>query len=164
MKHIRIYEEFSSKINEGFDLVPVFDDLEFERSGGKPQDKIRVEDMLPYVQDLLDSKAEGEFKSVSVVANLPMQGKFLPKWAEDYKNKTRTYRLDRKKWEEGSDLDLAPSDIEREPLGDDFMLPSEYEIVRIEGEALIGYPKGEKDMMSYETAILPRMVEEIHYE
>lgn len=163
MKHIRIYEEFSSEINEGFDLVPVYDDLEFERSGGKPQEKIRVEDMPAYIQDLLVSKEEGEFESVTVIANIPMQGKYLPKWAEEYKDKTRTHRLDRKKWEEGSDLELAPSDIEREPLGDDFMLPSEYEIIAVEGDVLIGYPKEERGMESYETAILPRMVEEIHY-
>jgi hypothetical protein len=164
MKHIKIFEEFSSdSINEGFDLVPVYDDMEFSKSGGLPQEKIKVENMLAYVQDLLDSKEQGEFESVSVVANIPMQGKYLPGWAEEYKTKTKTHRLDRKKWEEGSELELAPSDIEREPLGDDFMLPSEYEIVRVEGDSLVGYPKGERDAKSYETLILPRMVEEIHY-
>jgi hypothetical protein len=161
MKHIKIFEEFSGdNVNEGFDLVPVYDDLE----SLSPKEKIRVEDMPMYVQDLLDSKEQGEFKSVSVVANIPMQGKYLPGWAEEYKNKVKTHRLDRKKWEEGSELELAPSDIEREPLGDDFMLPSDYEVVRVEGDVLIGTPKGEKWMEKYETPILPRMVEEIHYE
>ena len=84
MKYIKIYESFldqsASNVDSG--AIPVFDDMEFSRSGGKPEEFISIKRVIKYVADLLERKEQGEFESVNVVAIMPYSGKRTPNGLE----------------------------------------------------------------------------------
>ncbi len=189
MKYIKIYESFldqsASNVDSG--AIPVFDDMEFSRSGGKPEEFISIKRVIKYVADLLERKEQGEFESVNVVAIMPYSGKRTPKWVRDMVYQERKKLVLKRLREAGSKVtNPAPSDIEREPFKGELSIDSEYEVVGIEGDMLVTYPisiyneifenemppvtdamSGEGDKIDpkeyYRTLIHPENVEEIHY-
>jgi hypothetical protein len=189
MKYIKIYESFldqdASSVAGG--SIPVFDDMEFSKSGGKPEEFIPIKRVVRYVSDLLERKDQGEFESVNVVAMMPYSGKRTPKWVRDMIYQEKKKLVMRRLREAGSKVvNPAPSDIEREPFRGELSIDSEYEVVGIEGDMLVTYPisvyneifenemppvtdamaeEGDKidPKEYYRTLIHPENVEEIHY-
>lgn len=184
MKYLKLYESFLDQDEKSMlsGTIPVFDDMEFSKSGGKPEEFISIRRVPSYVADLLQRKDAGEFESVNVVAQMPYSGKRTPQWVRDLIFQEKKKLVMRRLRAAGSKVvNPAPSDIEREPFRGDLSIDSEYEVVGVEGDMLVTYPLsvyeeiiGKKRSMTdtememdpkvyYKTLIHPESVEEIHY-
>ena len=188
MKYLKLYESFldqDEQTNIG-GTIPVFDDMEFSKSGGRPEEFISIKRVPRYITDLLERKEAGEFETVSVVAIIPYSGKRAPKWIRDLIFEEKKKLIMKRLRAAGSKVTTpAPSDIEREPFKGDLSIDSEYEVVGMEGDMLVTYPisiyeemsgkkrkspssapgpEGDMDItIYYKTLIHPESVEEIHY-
>lgn len=171
MKHIRIYEEFSS-VNES--SVELYNDSEFSQTGGEPEAKIRINDIPNTIEGLLAKKEAGEIDTITVVADIPMQGKRKPPYVDELIQKAKEEVALRARREAGSDAEAAaPSDIERASVMEEIFFDSEFIVHKIEklsdGVFIVGIPyslrkKAEKDLAFYSAMISPSQIEEIHYE
>jgi hypothetical protein len=171
MKHIKIYEDFN-QVNEAG--IPVYNDIEFNKTGGMPEMEVPTTKVLSTIEDLLRQKEEGAIDMITVVAEVPTQGKRKPQYVDEIIQKAKKEAARKFRLETGADIDqAAPSDIERAGVMSDIFFDSEFVVDRIEstedGVLVVGYPqsllaKAAKDPVYYSVYILPSQIEEIHFE
>lgn len=171
MRHIKIYEEFKA-VNEAG--IPVYNDIEFNKTGGMAEMEVPTTKVLSTIEDFLRQKDEGAIDLVTVVAEIPTQGKRKPKYVDEIVQKAKEEAARRFRLETGADIEqAAPSDIERAGVMKDIFLDSEFVVDRVEstedGFFIVGYPKSlltkaAKDPEYYSVYISPNQVEEIHFE
>jgi hypothetical protein len=171
MRHIKIYEEFKA-VNEAG--IPVYNDIEFNKTGGMPEMEVPNTAVISTIEDLLRQKEEGAIDLITVVAEIPTQGKRKPKYMDEIIQKAKKETARKFRLETGADIEqAAPSDIERAGVMQEIFFDSEFVVDRVEstedGLLIVGYPqsllaKAAKDPMYYSVYISPSQVEEIHFE
>lgn len=171
MKHIKIYEDFSP-VNES--SVELYNDGDFAQTGGEPEAKVKINDIPNVIEGLIARKEAGEIETITIVADIPMQGKRKPAYVDELIQQAKEEVALRARRESGSDAEAAaPSDVERASVMDEIFFDSEFIVDRIEklsdGVYIVGIPyslkkKAERDPAFYSAMISPNQIEEIHYE
>jgi len=170
MKHLKIYENFVS-VNEN--TIPVYDDTRFAQSSGEPEKMLSPAKALVLIQELLDEKAAGELDDISVVAEIPTQGKGKPQYIDEIISKAKEEAAKKFRRMTGVDIEqAAPSDIERAGVMKDIFIDSEFIVDRIDsssdGTFVVAYPQSLIDKAKtnpgyYSVYLKPEQIEEIHY-
>lgn len=171
MRHIKIYEDFSP-VNEN--SVELYNDGDFAQTGGEPEAKVKINDIPNVIEGLIARKEAGEIDTITIVADIPMQGKRKPAYVDELIQQAKAEVALRARREAGSDAEAAaPSDVERASVMDEIFFDSEFIVDRIEklsdGIFIVGIPyslkkKAERDPAFYSAMISPNQIEEIHYE
>ena len=172
MKHIKIYENFVSNVNEAYS-IPVYDDTAFNKTGGEPEMHVSPLKAVAVIQDLLDQKGMGEVDDITVVAEIPTQGKTKPAYVDEVIAKAKKEAALKFRRETGVDIEkAAPSDIERAGVMQDIFFDSEFVVDRIDksadGTFIVCYPqslaaKAKTDPARYSVYLKPDQIEEVHY-
>ena len=80
MKHILVYESFEYLPEAA---IPVYDEDEFEKDPKAKRDTVSTTNVVSKVEDLLNKQKNGEIKGLTVVADIPSQGKNAPPYLKD---------------------------------------------------------------------------------
>jgi hypothetical protein len=170
MRHLTLYENFVVK--EVFEAaIPVYNELEFASgSSSEPDFTAKYSELIDIVEDFLERKKAGEIDEVTVIADVPTQGKGAPDYVTDIIRKERE-RIASIMRSQGYDPEVDDIDIDR--FGDkrNIFFDSEFVVDSIErdssgkGGKIVGIPysyykKGEMDKKAY---IDPLKVDEVFY-
>lgn len=173
MKHLLEYESYSP-INEG--AIPVYDEDKFVKdTKAKPEMEIKYTQIPSVVEGLLSKVEAGELVSVSVIADVPTQGKNAPAYVRDLMDKERERMAKRQQALYGSRIEKSdrPEDDYRDEIN--VFVDSEYAIEGVVREVgkdyLIGIPnsfintvKREPSKKEYYTVkISPAQVIEVYF-
>ena len=175
MKHLLEYESYENPVNEG--AIPVYDEAEFvKNTKSKTEMEIKWTQIPAVVEGFLNKVEAGEIASVTVIADLPTQGKNAPAYVRDLMTKERERMAQRQQAIHGSRIERAdrPEDEEyRDEIN--VFVDSEYTIEGVVREVgkdyLIGVPasfvnrvKREPSLKDYYTVkISPDQVIEIYF-
>jgi len=170
MDNLKEFEDFSNYINES-SKVPVYNEVESQKNIKATSD---VE--LPYskvaakITELLADKKAGIITKITVVADIPTQGKGAPDYIKEVisKERERLASIHKAKIGKDSEMDTDDGDfnfdINRFGEKRNLFFDSEFEIVGVEDGLIIGIPhslKGKGD--EYKAKIKPEQIEEIYY-
>lgn len=172
MNNLKLYEEFKNSISEAATLV--YDEGKFKKNiNVKPEMELKYSEVIPALRDMLAQKEAGQIENITIIADVPTQGKGAPDYIQEIINKERE-RLARqykstigKTIENGVDQDDFDFDMNR--FGDKrtIFFDSEFLVDRIENiegkDYVIGIPASLKEM-GYEAKILPIKIEEIYFQ
>jgi hypothetical protein len=175
MKHLLEYESYENPVNEG--AIPVYDEAEFvKNTKSKPEMEIKWTQIPATVEGLLNKVETGELSSVTVIADLPTQGKNAPEYVRDLMTKERERMAQRQQALHGSRIERADRPEEEEYRDEiNVFVDSEYTIEGVVREVgkdyLIGVPasfvnkvKREPSLKDYYTVkISPDQVIEIYF-
>ncbi len=82
MKHLIVFESYQEPILEA--AIPVYDEDEFDKNpNAEPEISAKVTQIVSVVEDLLKRVEEGEIEGVTIVADIPSQGKNAPAYIQD---------------------------------------------------------------------------------
>ena len=173
MKYVKIFEDYSSGVSEStYSAIPVYDESKFSKNiGTKPEMNIKYSEVAATIKDLLAKKEMGKIKQVTVLADVPTQGKGAPDYIKDVIAKERERIARKYKAQRGIDLDDTSAqdfDFDLDRFGDQrtIFFDSEFIVDRVElvegKEFIIGIPMSLKTK-GYEAKIAPIKVEEIFY-
>jgi len=125
------------------------------------------------IQDLLDQKGMGEVDDITVVAEIPTQGKTKPAYVDEIVAKAKEDAALKFRRETGIDIEkAAPSDIERAGVMQDIFFDSEFIVDRIDrsadGTFIVCFPqsllaKAKTNPAHYSVYLKPEQIEEVHY-
>ena len=173
MKHLLEYESYSP-INEG--AIPVYDEDKFVKdTKAKPEMEIKYTQIPAVIEGLLAKVEAGELVNVSVIADVPTQGKNAPTYVRDLMDKERERMAKRQQALYGSRIERSdrPEDDYRDEIN--VFVDSEYVIEGVVREVgqdyLIGIPnsfvntvKREPSKKDYYTVkISPAQVIEVYF-
>lgn len=173
MKHLLEYESYSP-INEG--AIPVYDEDKFVKdTKAKPEMEIKYTQIPAVIEGLLAKVEAGELVNVSVIADVPTQGKNAPAYVRDLMDKERERMAKRQQALYGSRIEKSdrPEDDYRDEIN--VFVDSEYVIEGVVREVgqdyLIGIPnsfvntvKREPSKKDYYTVkISPAQVIEVYF-
>lgn len=175
MKHLLEYESYENPVNEG--AIPVYDEAEFvKNTKSKPEMEIKWTQIPATVEGLLNKVEAGELASVTVIADLPTQGKNAPAYVRDLMTKERERMAKRQQALHGSRIERADRPEEEEYRDEiNVFVDSEYTIEGVVREVgkdyLIGVPasfvnkvKREPSLKDYYTVkISPDQIIEIYF-
>lgn len=175
MKHLLEYESYESPVNEG--AIPVYNEDEFvKNTKSKPDMEIKWTQIPAVVEGLLNKVESGEIKAVTVVADVPTQGKNAPEYVRDLMTKERERMAKRQQALYGSRIERADRPEEEEYRDEiNVFVDSEYTIEGVVREVgkdyLIGIPASfvgkvqrEPSLKEYYTVkIAPQQVIEIYF-
>jgi hypothetical protein len=111
MRHLFLFEEFDSSINEG--IIPVYNEKEFEKNFNvEPLKMLQYSDVIPAIKEMLAKQEKGEIEKIHVIADVPTQGSEAPDYVKDIVDAERI-RL-AKKWKEslGKEIDPKSKDFD----------------------------------------------------
>lgn len=173
MKYVKIFEDFSSGVSEStYSAIPVYDETKFSKNiATKPEMNVKYSQVAATIKDLLAKKEMGEIKEVTVLADVPTQGKGAPDYIKDIIAKERERIARKYKAQRGIDLDDTKADefdFDLDRFGDQrtIFFDSEFIVDRVENiggnEFIVGIPMSLKDK-GYEAKIAPIKVEEIFF-
>jgi hypothetical protein len=128
MKHLLEYESYENPVNEG--AIPVYDEAEFvKNTKAKPEMEIKWTQIPATVEGLLNKVEAGELASVTVIADLPTQGKNAPAYVRDLMTKERERMAQRQQAIHGSRIERADRPEEEEYRDEiNVFVDSEYSI------------------------------------
>lgn len=185
MKHLLEYEAYGEEeiLKEG--NIPVYDEQKFIKNVHvKPEMDINANQVCATIEGLLDRVESGELQKVSVVADVPTQGKNAPQYVRDLMAQERRrlgikYSRNPEEFPEGGRLE-----VRKTPDGDPYQeftgeinvfIDSEFVVLGVVREPgkdhLLAIPasyalraKTNPSIREYYTTkILPQYIEEIHY-
>lgn len=170
MRHLIMFENFQTK--EVFEAaIPVFNELEF--SSGmttEPDFTAKYSELADIIEDFLEKKKSGEIEEVTVVADVPTQGKGAPEYVQDIIRKERE-RVAARMRAQGYNPEEDEIDIDR--FGDkrNIFFDSEFVVAGVErdpagkGDKIIGIPYSfyKKGDMTKKAYIDPLKVDEVFY-
>jgi hypothetical protein len=175
MKHLLEYESYENPVNEG--AIPVYDEGEFvKNTKSKPEMEIKWTQIPAVVEGLLSKVEAGELTSITVLADLPTQGKNAPAYVRELMTKERERMAKRQQAIHGSRIERAdrPEDEEyRDEIN--VFVDSEYTVEGVVREVgkdyLIAVPasfvnkvKREPSLKDYYTVkISPDQIIEIYF-
>ena len=177
MKNILEFNDFGQMLNEG--RIPVYDAVAFDKNPRiMPTLELKLPEVMDYVTELFDKVESGELERVTVLANIPSQGKKAPQYVTDIIADEKKRLSKRRSAEYGTSRITAedrPDDYDyTDDLGNIF-IDSEYvidEIVNTSGESyFIGIPESFYDDVTadpslksyYGVRIEPTQVEEVYF-
>lgn len=172
MNNLKLYEEFSKSLNEA--ATPVYDESKFRKNVNvKPEREIKYSEVIPTLRDMLAQKEAGQIESITVIADVPTQGKGAPDYIQDIISKERERLARQYKSSIGKNMDGTEEpedfDFDVNRFGDKrtIFFDSEFIVDRIENiegkDYVIGIPASLKDR-GFEAKILPIKVEEIYFD
>ncbi len=171
MNNLKLFEEFKASMNEA--ATPVYDETEVMKNvNARPKMELKYSEVIPKLRDMLAQKENGALSKITVIADVPTQGKGAPDYIQDVIRQERERLARRYKASIGKDLDadLDPEefDFDLDRFGDKrtIYIDSEFLVDRIENiggmDYIIGIPVSLQDK-GYEAKILPIKVDEIYY-
>lgn len=185
MKHLLEYDSYDEGSNLSEATIPVYDELKYIKNvNAKPEMNISDTQIISTVEELLSRVESGEIEKVSVIADIPSQGKNAPQYIRDLMAKERQRlgtkysrypeetpeggRIEKRKTEAGDSFSEYTGEI-------NVFVDSEFVVQGVIQEDNQGYVlaipvsyiyrvKNNPSLMEYYTTkIHPRYVEEIHF-
>jgi hypothetical protein len=154
-----------------YSVVPVYNEVKFMRDvKSSPEQNIKYSEVIPTLEKLLQLQDAGEIKKITVVAEVPTQGKGTPQYIQDIIQKERERVAMAYKHKTGKEIDPnSPDfdfDVDRFGNQRSIFFDSEFIVKRIEKigtmEYVIGTPAS-LEKKGFEAPIAPTKVEEIFY-
>lgn len=179
MKHLQLFESFKNQIlmevrtipKSSYSNIPVYDEIKFMKNVNLPPEKnIKSSEVIKTLKELLSSRSDGKIKKITVVAEIPTQGKGTPEYIREYIQKERE-RLAAKYFKRtGKEVDPKSKEFEKEldRYGNErtIFFDSEFIVDRIEKiglkEFVIGIPYS-LQKHGFEAPISPDNIEEIFF-
>jgi hypothetical protein len=185
MRHLLEYESYENveKVNES--SIPVYNEETFIKNvHAKPEMEIAPKQVCAVIEGLLDKVEAGEIERISVIADVPTQGKNAPQYVRDLMAKERMRlgkrytaapdtapegsRIEKRRTETGETYDEFTGEI-------NVFVDSEFVIQSVVREAgrdyVIGIPvsyvrkvESNPSLKEYYTVnLLPQNIEEVHF-
>ena len=179
MRHLQLFENFSKKSimevrrepQSSYSVIPVYNEVKFMRSvKASPDQNIKYSEVIPTLQKLLELQKAGEIKKITVVADVPSQGKGTPQYIKDIIRDEKIRMAKKHYYETGEEIDPNSDDFDFDidRFGDQrtIFFDSEFIVKRIEKigaeEYIIGTPAS-LEKKGFEAPIAPMKVEEIFF-
>jgi hypothetical protein len=179
MNHLQLFESFKNNRlievrttpKSSYSNIPVYNEVIFMKNIKLPPEKnIKSSEVIETVRELLSLKSNGKIKKVTVVAEIPTQGKGTPEYIREFIKKERERLAALYFKRTGKEVDPHSKEFEKEldRYGNErtIFFDSEFIIDRINKigpkEFLIGIPFS-LQKHGFEAAISPDRVEEIFY-
>ena len=113
MKHLLEYESYENPVNEG--AIPVYDEDKFVKdTKTKPEMEIKWTQIPAVVEGLLTKVESGDLEKVTVLADVPTQGKNAPAYVRDLMTQERDRMAKRQQALHGSRVERADRPEEEE--------------------------------------------------
>lgn len=176
MRNLLEFESFDPLYEAS--LIPVYNSKEFERNPSiKPESSHRANEIVSGIQNLIDRMEMGEVATISVIADIPSQGKRTPKYAKDIIDMEKRRIAERMAKERGKEI-TNPEELEFDRYGNkrDIFLDSEFVVdgvVQRPGskDHIIGIPisfykkamENDEARKYYSVEIYPDQIEEVYY-
>ncbi len=171
MNNLKLFEDFATSIYEA--VTPVYDESKFRKNVNiKPEMELKYSEVISSLRDMLAKRDLGQVEKITVIAEVPTQGKGAPDYVKDIIDQERERLAMQHKSIIGKDIDSTDAeefDFDVNRFGDKrtIFFDSEFIVDRIETidgkDYVIGIPVSLKDK-GYEAKILPIKIEEIYYE
>lgn len=172
MNNLKLFEEFASSIYEA--ATPVYNEDEVNKNvNAQPVMELKYSEVVPKLRDMLAQQEQGSIKKITVIADVPTQGKGAPDYVQEIIAKERERLARQYKASIGKsvddELDAEEFDFDVNRFGDKrtIFFDSEFIVDRIENiegnDYVIGIPISLKDK-GYEAKISPIKVEEIYFQ
>jgi hypothetical protein len=154
-----------------YSVIPVYNEVKFTRDvKSSPEQNIKYSEVISTLEKLLQLQDAGEIKKITVVAEVPTQGKGTPQYIQDIIQKERERVAMAYKLRTGKEINPnSPDfdfDIDRFGNQRTIFFDSEFIVKRIEKigtkEYVIGTPAS-LEKKGFEAPIAPIKVEEIFY-
>jgi hypothetical protein len=177
MENLLEFESFDH-LNEA-SLVPVYDNsLYMKNPSMKPESQHQASAVISAIKGLLDRMEDGEISRISVIADIPTQGKRAPLYIKDSVEAEKRRIAMQMAKEKGKEItDPEALDFDRYGNKRNFFFDSEFIVDGvIEGTGgkkyVIGIPeslyskaiKDEESRKYYSVEISPEQIEEIYYD
>lgn len=159
-------------------LIPVYNSVDFERNpSGRPESSHRANEVVPVIEDLIGRMEIGDVSKITVIADIPSQGKRAPQYARDVIEMEKRRIAQRMAKERGKEI-TNPEELEFDRYGNkrDIFLDSEFVVDGViqkpgSSDCVIGIPmsfyskaiKDEASRKYYSVEIHPDQIEEIYY-
>jgi hypothetical protein len=173
MKHLFLFEEFDSSLNEG--IIPVYNEKEFIKDiNTKPIKVLQYSGVIPAIKEMLEKKERGEISKIHVIAEVPTQGEGAPEYVKDIIAAERVRLAKRWKSQIGKEIDPNSKDFDFDVdrFGDksSIFFDSEFIVDGVESVArrgkmrdlIVGIPVSLKNK-GYKAYIDPIKVDEIYF-
>ena len=176
MRNLLEFESFDALYEAS--LIPVYNSVEFEKNPAtKPESSHRANEIVSGIQSLIDRMEMGEISNISVIADIPSQGKRTPQYAKDIIDSEKRRIAQRMAKERGKEI-TNPEELEFDRYGNkrDIFLDSEFivdGVVQRPGnkDHIIGIPaslykkamENEASRKYYSVEIYPDQIEEVYY-
>ena len=171
MNNLKLFEEFAESMYEA--ATPVYDESEVTKNiNAKPKMELKYSEVIPKLRDMIAQQENGLISKITIIADVPTQGKGAPDYIKDVIDQERERLARRYKASIGKDIDadLGPDefDFDLDRFGDKrtIFIDSEFLVDRIENiggtDYVVGIPVSLQNK-GYEAKILPIKVEEIYY-
>lgn len=172
MKNLKLYEEFNKSLNEA--VTPVYNEDKFRKNiNVRPEMELKYSEVIPALKDMLAQKELGQIENITIIAEVPTQGKGAPDYVQDIISKERERLARMHKLNIGKEIDDTEDpedfDFDMNRFGEKrtIFFDSEFIVDRIENiegkDYVIGIPVSVKNK-GYEAKILPIKIEEIYFE
>jgi hypothetical protein len=171
MRHITLYENFNYK--EVFEAaIPVYNELEMtSKPEPEPDFTAKYSELIDVLEDFLEKKKAGEISEVTVIADIPTQGKGAPDYVEDIIRQERE-RVASRMRSQGYNPEVDDIDLDR--FGDkrNIFFDSEFVVDSVQrdefdrsGGRIVGIPYSfwKKGDMTKKAIIDPLRVDEVFY-
>lgn len=178
MKHLQLFENFFKKPimevrtvpQSSYSVIPVYKQTN-SGSFGSPEENIKNSEVIPKLQILLELQRAGKIKEISVLGEVPTQGKGTPQYIKDIIRDERIRMAKKHYYETGEEIDPDSDDFDFDidRFGDQrtIFFDSQFIVKRIEKigdkEYIIGTPYS-KQKQGFEVRISPKKVDEIFYQ
>ena len=165
MRHITLYENFTVK--QVFEAaIPVYNEDELQKSpSAEPDFTAKYSELADVLKDFLEMKEKGEISEVTVIAEVPTQGKGTPDYIKDLIQKERE-RIANSMRSQGYNPETDDIDVDR--FGDkrNIFFDSEFVVSSISDDGKIlamPYSFYKKGDMTKIAVIDPLKVDEVFY-
>ncbi len=172
MNNLKLFEEYVGSIYEG--VTPVYNEDEVNKNiNANPVMELKYSEVIPKLRDMLAQQDQGLIKKITIIADVPTQGKGAPDYVQEIiaKERERLARQYKSSIGKSMDAELDPEefDFDVNRFGDKrtIFFDSEFIVDRIENvggvDYVIGIPISLKDK-GFEAKIAPMKVEEIYFQ
>jgi hypothetical protein len=177
MKNLLEFESFDS-LNEA-SLVPVYNNALYVKNPSmRPESQHQATAVVSAIKSLLERMEDGEISRISVIADIPTQGKRAPLYIKDMIETEKRRIATQMAREKGKEItDPEALDFDRFGNKRNFFFDSEFIVEGVVEETggkkyIIGIPeslyskaiKDEETRKYYSIEIYPEQIEEIYYD
>lgn len=172
MNNLKLFEEYVGSIYEG--VTPVYNEDEVTKNvNSRPVMELKYSEVIPKLRDMLSQQDQGIVNKITIIADVPTQGKGAPDYVQDIIASERERLARQYKAQIGksmdAEIDAEEFDFDVNRFGDKrtIFFDSEFIVDRIENiegtDYVIGIPISLKDK-GFEAKISPIKVEEIYFQ
>jgi hypothetical protein len=177
MKNLLEFESFDAMNEASF--VPVYNNqLYVKNPGMEPESRHQASSVVSAIKSLLDRLEDGEVSKISVIADIPMQGKRAPLYVKDSVETEKRRIATQMAREQGKEItDPEALDFDRYGNKRNFFFDSEFIVDGVVEDTggkkyIIGIPESlytkamqdEESRKYYSVEIHPDQIEEVYYD